>query len=440
LNLVEKVRIAGVVGAGGAGFPTHAKYTGNVDYVIANAAECEPLLYVDQQLLVHYADEFLEGLDLVMKQLNAKQGFIGIKKKYTEAIEILRQKLHKYPNIQLHLMNNFYPAGDEFVMVYDILKTPIPEGGLPLHVGAVVNNVLTFINVARADRGIPVTDRPLTVHGEVGNPSTFYIPIGTSYRQAIEVAGGPVISDAVLIAGGPMTGNIVDDWDQPITKTTGGLLLLPSDNYLIQRKRESETSAIRKGRSTCDQCMYCTEYCPRYIIGHNLKPHKSAMRAAPYGISDEKLITSAWLCCECHLCDYFACPLFLSPGTIHGKLKKEMAEAGIKNTHNREQNPDPRPFAETRRVPTQKLLNRLQLNKYYFIAPLVDINFEPDEVKIPLCQHIGAPAQPVVRVGDVVRKGDLIGEIPPDSLGARVHASISGTVTSIDHNVVIRKN
>ncbi|MFP4497030.1 MAG: SLBB domain-containing protein [Vulcanimicrobiota bacterium] len=440
MNLIEKVRAAGVVGAGGAGFPTHVKYNATgINYFIANAAECEPLLYVDQQIMDTYAVEFLEGVSLIMNFLGAKKSFIATKKKYREAIAKLEQQLTNYDNIQVHAMENFYPAGDEFVMVFDVLGLTIPEGGLPLDVGAVVNNVLTIINVARASRGIPVTDRYLTVHGEVNEPMTIRLPLGTSYREAIELAGGIKIDNPALICGGPMMGDIEDNWDSPVTKTTSGLLLLPPDNYLVMRKKETDRTAVRRGRSTCDQCMYCTEYCPRYIIGHNLRPHKSAMRGAPYGIADSKLITSSWLCCECKLCDYFACPLFLSPGKIHGSLKREMGKAGVKNTQNREQNPEPRPFAKTRRVPVQRLVNRLQLDNYMAVAPFKEVNYQPSEVRIPLKQHIGVPAMPTVKPGDEVRKGDLIGEIPQGQLGARVHASIDGTVTAVDNFVVIQK-
>ncbi len=213
---------------------------------------------------------------------------------------------------------------------------------------------------------------------------------------------------------------------------------MPRDNYLVMRKMETDNSAIRRARSTCDQCMYCTEFCPRYIIGHNLRPHKSAMRGAPYGIGEGKLITSSWLCCECKLCDYFACPLFLSPGKIHGMMKQEMGKAGVRNILNRNDNPEPRPFADTRRVPTQRLVQRLGLDKYTADAPLVPTDFIPTQVQIPLSQHIGAPAVAVVKAGDRVEAGDLIGEIPPGKLGARVHASIPGTVVSVTEHVTIR--
>lgn len=438
MSLADKVKAAGVVGAGGAGFPTHVKYSRSVEYFIANAAECEPLLYVDQQLLIHYTDEFLEGMELISEALKVKRSYVGIKEKYTDTIDKLKQKLPQYDGISLHILGNYYPAGDEFILVYDVLDRIIPEGGLPLDVGTVVNNVLTIINVARANRGIPVTDRTLTVHGEVENPITLTLPVGTSYREAIELAGGTRIPDAALVVGGPMMGSLVEDWDLPITKTTSGLLLLPPDNYLVMRKKETDRTSVRRGRSTCDQCMYCTEFCPRYIIGHNLRPHKSAMRAAPYGISDDKLVTSSWLCCECKLCDYFSCPLFLSPGKIHGAIKKEMAEAGVKNTLNRRKDVKPRPFAKTRRVPTRRLIHRLQLTPYTRKAKFKEVDYKPEMVRIPLKQHIGAPAKPVVSVGDRVEKGDLIGEIPERSLGARVHASISGIVQEIDSCVVIK--
>ena len=439
LSLADKVRSAGVVGAGGAGFPTHVKYQGQVEYVLCNGAECEPLLYVDQQLMSQYADELLEGMNLIVNELGAKRGIVCLKGKYKTALSVIREKLPRYDRLDVHILGNYYPAGDEFIMVYDVLGRVIPEGGLPLHVGAVVNNVMTIINVARANRGIPVTDRALTVHGEVNNPSTFFLPIGTSYREAIELAGGSAISDFALVVGGPMMGNLEENLDTPITKTTSGLLLLPQDNYLVMRKKEPDNTSIRRGRSTCDQCMYCTEFCPRYIIGHNLRPHKSAMRAAPYGISDEKLITSSWLCCECKLCDYFACPLFLSPGKIHGIMKKEMGAEGLPNKLNREQNPEPKPFADTRRVPTQRLVNRLQLTKYSQFATMTETNYEPQKVRIPLRQHIGAPAVPLVQRGQKVMKGELIGEIPEGKLGARIHASITGTVTEVSDYVVIER-
>lgn len=437
MSLADKVRSAGVVGAGGAGFPTHVKYQGQVEFFLANGAECEPLLYVDQQLIARQADEFLEGMDLVVEYLGALRGLVCIKSKYKEAIKVLREKLPQHPKLDIHLLGNYYPAGDEFIMVYDALDRVIPEGGLPLDVGAVVNNVVTIINVARANRGIPVTQRTLTVHGEVERPSTFTLPIGVSYREAIELAGGIKVDDFALIVGGPMMGSLEEDLDKPITKTTSGLLILPSDNYLVMRKREPDRTSIRRGRSTCDQCMYCTEFCPRYIIGHNLKPHKSAMRAAPYGISDAKLLTSSWLCCECKLCDYFSCPLFLSPGKIHGIMKQEMGKAGLKNTQNHNANPEPRPMSKERRVPVPRLVNRLQLNKYVTLAPLVEVDYRPKKVKIPLRQHIGSPAVPLVQPGQKVKKGDLIGEIPEGKLGARVHASISGVVGEVSDFVVI---
>lgn len=439
MTLADKVRSAGVVGAGGAGFPTHIKYQGEMEYVLANGAECEPLLYVDQQLMAYHTDEFLEGLSLIVKELKAKKGIVCLKEKYKDAIANIKDRLIQYDRLDIHLLENYYPAGDEFIMVFDVLGRVIPEGGLPLHVGAVVNNVMTIINVARANRGIPVTDRTLTVHGEVNNPSTFSLPVGTTYRQAIELAGGSKIPDFALVVGGPMMGNLEEDLDKPVTKTTSGLLLLPPDNYLVMRKKEPESMAIRRGRSTCDQCMYCTMYCPRYIIGHQLYPHKSAMRAAPYGISDTKLITSSWLCSECKLCDYFACPLFLSPGKIHGMIKKEMGEAGIGNTLNRNQDPEPMPYADTRRVPIQRLIHRLQLTDYMEKADLVDVDYIPDRVKIPLSQHIGAPAVPLVKPGQMVERGDLIGEIPEGKLGARVHASISGVVGEVSDCIVIER-
>ncbi len=438
-ELVKKVLAAGVVGAGGAGFPTHVKYSGNfeIEFFIVNAAECEPLLYTDQELIRLYADELLEGVHIISNALNVKRAYIGIKEKYKEQVKILREMVSLYDEIEIYTLGNFYPAGDEFILVYEVLGRVIPEGGLPLDVGCVVNNVMTVINVARASKGIPVTHRTLTVNGEVKNPSVLSLPIGTSFREAIELAGGVKREDVVLISGGPITGDIVEDWDTPITKTTSGLIVLPEDNYLVMRKRQSDSTVVRLAKSTCDQCMYCTEYCPRNLLGHRLQPHKSAMRAAPYGLSDDKLIISSWLCCECRLCDYFSCPMFLSPGRIHGIMKREMAKAGIRNLYYKEKNPTPHPFIKEKRVPTTRIIHRLQIQDYAVYVKMQEVDYTPPYVKIPLRQHIGAAAIPVVKVGDVVRQGDVIAEVPHGQLGARVHASIDGVVKEISDYILI---
>jgi RnfABCDGE-type electron transport complex C subunit len=436
-ELSEKVKAAGVVGAGGAGFPTHVKYQTQVDSVIANGAECEPLLYCDQAIMEHFGDMIVGGLELAMEEVKAKSGIIALKSKYKDAIKALQKAIAGKKSVHIHVLENFYPAGDEQVLVYEVLGRVVPEGGIPLQVGAVVNNVATLMNVAEAAKGRSVTHRWLTVHGEVRRPSTLQLPVGTSIREVIDLAGGVTTSDCTIICGGPMTGSVQNDMDAPITKTTSGIIVLPADHSHALRKTQSPQGILRRGKASCDQCMYCTELCPRYLLGHNLKPHLM-MRAVPYGISDSEIITSSFLCCECGLCSYYACPLFLSPGTMNAMFKVEMSAKNVRNPHKRI-DCTPYPFRSERRVPTSRLIERLGLSSYAAHAAMVDVVFSPSRVRIPLKQHLGAPALPVVKVGDKVEEGQLIGEIPEGKLGARIHASISGYVSGIDSEVTIEK-
>lgn len=437
-KLVEKVRSAGVVGAGGAGFPTHIKYQASVEYLIANGAECEPLLYCDQSIMTIHAGKIIEGMELVMKEINAAKGIIALKSKYKSSIKALREAIGNRNNIHIHQMESFYPAGDEQVIVYEVLGRVVPEGGLPLHVGVVVNNVSTLMNVYEADKGINVTKRVLTVHGEVKRPSTFEVPVGTSIRNAIELAGGTKIEDFAIIVGGPMMGYVEKNIDAPVMKTTSGIIVLHSDHPHIMRKTMSHNAILKRSKASCDQCMSCTDLCPRYLIGHNMRPHM-IMRALPYGISDSNIVTTSFLCCECGLCSFYACPLFLSPGMINSILKAEMGRSGIPNPHKRN-NLSPYPAREERRISTKRLIERLGISAYNFHADMKDTGFIPDRVTIPLKQHLGAPSIPVVNEGDKVNEGQLIGDIPEGKLGARIHASIPGYVMSVGKDIVIERN
>ncbi|MCR4406793.1 MAG: RnfABCDGE type electron transport complex subunit C [Anaerolineae bacterium] len=441
-QIVESVRAAGVVGAGGAGFPTHVKIAARVDTVIANGAECEPLLHCDQYLMTTQADEVVEGLRLVMQASGAKHGVIALKQKYQAAIVALRAALDQRPkmNVRLHLLESYYPAGDEFLLVYDVTGRLVPETGLPLHVGCIVQNVGTLANIARAQRGEPVTHRLLTVTGEVRAPKTLRVPIGTSIGEVIRWAGG-VKSDSAslsIILGGPMMGRLATSLDEPVTKTTSGIIVLPADNATVRYLRRPLGSWIKRGRSTCDQCRDCTDLCPRHLLGHDLEPHK-IMRTINYGITTLPFnVTAAVLCCECRLCEAYACPLELSPCAYYKEIKRQLAAQGWRNDVHKRTDLAPHPFREFRRVPTERLIGRLGLTAYAQLeCPLDPGDYRPERVTIPLRQHIGMAARPVVRAGDVVAVGDLIGEIPEGKLGARVHASINGKVVEATAEEVV---
>lgn len=445
-EFIKKIREAGIVGAGGSGFPTYYKLKNQADYFIVNVSECEPLLKADQQLAFFFAENIIKTIDIIQIAVESKFTYIAIKKKYENAIEQLSQMIKKNSSsIKLFLLDDFYPSGDEHDLVYNITGRIVPEGGIPLDVGVLVDNVGTIINICNIIfNNEPVTTRWVTITGEVNYPRTLNLPLGTSLKDALKLCGGVTVSDYTLLDGGPMMGLIITDEDNYfITKTMTGLIVFPSNHGLIKRKQESIEESIKHSRSVCEQCSLCTEYCSRYILGHrDLKPHLM-MRKMSY-LSEYNLenYVEAYLCSECGLCSYFACPMMLSPKDIFVFLKKAMQKNNIKNPYlsSKRDVSESLSMYSYRRVPLDKLKLKIDVKQYDKPAELKLEEISIEKVKIPLSQHVGMKAVSVVLENQRIKKGDLIGDVPLDSLGARIHASITGTVTEVsDDYIVIEK-
>lgn len=434
-QIIEEVKQAGVVGAGGGGFPAHVKLQAAAEVVILNAAECEPLLHKDKEILKAHADEVLDGLRLAMKAVGAGRGIVGIKGKYADLIQSLRGRLR---GLELCELGDTYPAGDEFVLVYDTIGKIIPPGGLPVSVGAVVVNVETAYNIAHARQG-PVVEKFLTIGGAVRTPVTLKVPLGTSFRAAVEAAGGAAVDSPAVLVGGAMMGQLEFDLDAPVTKTTGGLIVLPRDHRLVLRRQWTPRQIRQIGRSGCDQCSFCTEFCPRYLLGHPVEPHKT-MRSLGFFLSRPEPLPGTQFCCECNLCSMYACPEDLDPRNVCGEAKRKILAEGKKWTDAPLDLLRARNVFSYRRVPIEKLIKRIGLGQYANAGPL-----RPDgcpavgQVTLPLKQHAGAPAAAVVRVGDRVRRGQVVGRMADGKPGADVHASLAGVVSEVDtEKVVIR--
>jgi cobalamin reductase len=433
MSLSEKIFDAGVVGAGGAGFPAHVKAKSKVEFVLANGAECEPLIHKDYELMLHFPKEISKGFELLIESTSAKKGYFGIKEKNTKAISVISQHLNG--KTELTKLGDFYPSGDEFELVYAATGKLIPPAGIPLDIGCVVNNVETLYNIALAEKNNPVNKKFICVAGAVKSPSSFFVPVGTSFKDVIEFAGGSKVKDYGVFVGGVMMGKLTFDLEEVVTKTTAGLIVLPKDHYLIKRKNQPEQNWHRIGKSACDQCSYCTEFCPRYLLGYQVEPHK-VMRSLGF----TKTGSAVWnqmadLCCSCGLCTLYACPEDLYPKEACDKAKTEMREAGIKFV---QQKPvKVHPIKDGRRVPLKQLIMKLKLQDYDVEAPFNSKDISVSKVKVPLQQHIGKPARAIVKAGEVVEAGQLIGEISDNELGANVHSSINGKVTGVTEKFIL---
>ena len=427
MTLSEKIFHAGVVGAGGAGFPAHVKAKSKVEFVLANGAECEPLIHKDYELMLHFSKEILNGFDLLIESTSAKKGYFGIKEKNTKAIVAIDKYLNGKK--ELTKLGDFYPSGDEFELVYAATGRLIPPAGIPLDIGCVVNNVETLYNISLSEKGIPVTKKFICVAGAVKKPASFFVPVGTIFKDIIEFVGGSKLSEFGIFVGGVMMGHLTFDLHDVITKTTAGLIILPKDHYLIKRKNQPEQNWHRIGKSACDQCSYCTEFCPRYLLGYQVEPHK-VMRSLGF----TKTGSSVWnqtaeLCCSCGLCTLYACPEDLYPKEACDKAKVEMREAGIKFIQQKEVKVHP--IKEGRRVPLPQLIMKLNLQDYNVEAPFNSEKISINKVRIPFQQHIGKPAKAIVKKNEVVEEGQMIGKVQDGEMGANIHASISGKVKEV---------
>jgi Na+-translocating ferredoxin:NAD+ oxidoreductase RnfC subunit len=427
---LQRIADNGVVGAGGAGFPTHVKLASRAECIILNAAECEPLLHKDKEILRHYGKEVIDGLTIAAELVGATEIAIGVKGKYTDVIDLLASSLP--PNGRVVALSDTYPSGDEFILVYDVTKKIIPPGGLPLDVGCVVINVETAYNVAR---DVPVTETFVTVAGAVADPCTVCVPVGVTYREALGLAGGATVENPRVVSGGVMMGLLVE-LDDPIPKTCGGMVVLDEGHFVIRRYQQDWQQIARIGASACDQCSFCTELCPRYLLGHPIEPHK-AMRSLGFVEDREPTVRGTQFCCECNLCTMIACPEDLDPKNVCTHNKRRLAAEG------RTWKIDAHPYRvelhlDNRRVPISRLINKLGLRQFRNEGPLIEKTVTPRQVTLPLQQHAGAAARPVVADGARVRKGDLIAAPPEGELGARIHASIAGVCRLAEDRVAIQ--
>jgi Na+-translocating ferredoxin:NAD+ oxidoreductase RnfC subunit len=439
-TLIAKVREAGIVGAGGAGFPTAVKLDSEPEFVLVNGVECEPLIRVDQQLAARYAPVLLKTLDILVGETNAKKGIFVLKEQYADACKALEKAVKNYPSLSIKTLPSVYPMGDEHILVYEALGRIVPEGGIPLNVGAVVVNTETLLNIHRAlDEGAAVTEKYVTVTGAVKTPATFKVPLGVSYRSLIEAAGGSLVMNPVLIDGGPMMGKVQRDLDAPVIKTSKAIIVLPENHPVIVSQKRPIEQMLRLGRAACCHCAMCSDLCPRSLMGHSLSPDK-LMRLASYNSTceTEAAATTAYLCSECRLCEY-SCIMGLQPWKLNSELKRRLKNAGIKNPHH-DKPEKTRDFRNYRKYPTAKLARQLGLAEYYHTAaPLIDYPGQIDAVKLPFQQHFGAPAKATAAPGDKVKKGDKIAVMEEGALGADIHASIDGTVDSVDERFIIIK-
>jgi electron transport complex protein RnfC len=286
-EIVEIVRDAGIVGMGGAGFPTAVKLkpAKPVDTILLNGCECEPLLTADHRVLLEYADDVIFGLKAMIKTVGAEQGIIVIEDNKQDAIELMQEKTADYDNIKVVVAKTKYPQGAEKMLIKRVMKRQVPSGGLPADVGCVVANISTTKAISDAiQKGMPLVERVVTVTGEkLKNPGNYIVKIGTSTKALIDYCGGLEAGEVTIKAGGPMMGFVLSDTDVPIMKGSNGIIAVDTDHTATQ---------------PCIKCGRCMDVCPMELSP--LYFAKYADEEKWLEMKDKKVMD----CVECRCCEY----------------------------------------------------------------------------------------------------------------------------------------
>ncbi len=440
-ELQQIIYDAGIVGAGGAGFPTHKKLSDAVDTIVVNAAECEPLMMVDHHILEKHLAALVDTLNVLIEAVNAKEAIIGIKGKNMHLLDPKIVMNLKDSKIRIKEIPDIYPAGDEVVLTYETTGKIIPEGSIPVMVGVMVINVETIYNIHLAlTKKQNVVDKYITIGGDTKEDITVKAPVGMKISEVLSAAGCGDLSGKAVINGGPMMGKLVDLENDVVTKTTKGLLIFPKTQQVIQRRLQNADITLKRASAACCQCHMCSDVCPRHLLGYSIEVHKTVRAAASGNVRDTEAFLQNALCCGCGVCTVMGCQQMLNPQAIATAVKGALAKNGLRRQNNKA--PETvRPERSMRLVSSARLIDRLGLRKYVKShVERRDVAFDPSEVYIPFSQHVGKPAEAVVKAGDRVKVGQPVAVTSAEALGTTMHASISGTVKAVtDRFVIIAK-
>ena len=433
-KLKDLMQNFGILGAGGAGFPSYAKLAEGANLLLINGAECEPLLYTDYILLKDEMSLVLSGISCVLSSTGIQKALIAIKDHTAKRLGVTDGE-RLADKIYIKVLPDVYPMGDEISLIYQATNRLIQPGKLPITEGVIVYNVETMYNLGRSVRfSEPVTKKWLTIGGDIKNPIVIKVPIGAKIADIFREFNITVSENHTVIDGGPSMGKVINPTTYCVTKTTKGILILPNDTQAIMSKMINKDLAITRAETACCQCTRCTDMCPRSMLGYPLEPHKMVRTAMGVAEVMPEMVLSATLCCGCGICESLACNQGISPRAViesyKGVLAKNKMRFSSSNIY------EVRSERDYRMVPSEKWKSMLFVTKFDKVADFGGEYNDFSRVEIPLGGHIGAPSVPVVKDGDMVSAGEMIAQCA-NGLSLPQHASIGGIVTLGNGKIII---
>ena len=436
LELKSILQKNGVVGAGGAGFPSFGKLTDSAAILVINAVECEPLMYTDLTLCGQKLDDIVLGMRAVMEYSNIPEGLLCIKD-YRALHLGLADGQVLAEGVRVKHVPNVYPMGDEINLIYTATGRLVQPGHLPISQGVIVYNSETVYNIGLAVRNDqPVVEKWLTIGGNVPEVLCVRVPIGMKVTDLFKQMNVTVPANHAVIDGGPSMGSIINVASAVVTKTTKALLILPDDIPAVTGKLCTANENLRMAASTCCQCTRCTDMCPRHLLGFPIEPHKMVRATLSTAQVTPELVLNATLCCACDICGTFACCQGISPMQVIKEFKNILGKHRVRYMADPNDHFNVSPDREFRMLNAAKWKDMLGVTKFDRYPTYVETPVTARHVEIKMAQHIGAPSVPAVAVGDVVTVGQMIASAG-NGLSVPQYASIAGKVTYVDDRVIV---
>ena len=437
MDLKELMKESGIVGAGGAGFPSYAKLADGADTLVVNGAECEPLLYTDYVLLQKEMPTVLSGIQAVLDYAKIPCALLCVKE-HTAVRLKLKDGTKLADRIILKTLPDVYPMGDEISLIYQATGRVVRPGNLPITAGVIVLNVETFYNIAvKLKRGTNLTEKYLTIAGNIPEAIVVKVPIGVTVSELFDKNSIIIPEGHIVLDGGPSMGKVIDPDSAVVTKTTKGLLILPENCEAVQSKFLDGDKSIARAETACCQCTRCTDMCPRHLLGYPLEPHKMVRTAKGAATVLPEMVLSATLCCGCGICESLACCQGISPKAVINEYKALLAKNKLRYVG--KEDVSPAQEREWRMVPSERWANILGVARFDKVGKYIGEQTSYARVEILLRQHIGAPSVPCVEDGTYVNKGDKIAEAA-EGLSLPQYASIAGKVSVYGDRIIIEKD